>query len=477
MLCDLRKDVILGHIPIQANRFHLANVKPINGKWTRNDCNWIHALIVDKTCSIRIPNDIKLNKIDIVPCEIVVNGIDIGKQLSADGFAVYSAIHFIDTSGNIIDNTTDTESRMSSKKKAKSNKQISNANTNVSCQIPKSDITKPVVPTQIKPTAKFDDDNSVDIMSQNEYRDYFDTAAMNEFTKDLDALISSNHDNDSEIGKNITDSTFDWANEIFNDIDCISSDIINVDSDTVENVNDDDDDENKENISGGSGEHYIDDDNSDTDSMSDTVSVCNPLPNTSPFTLLRIPTGAKGFYAKTYYIADVVTIMVEPELDEMTKQMEKLKVEIQSYIRKSSNIIEIKVGMPCLAIFDEDKQYYRAIVESYDNVLNDVTVLYADYLNSSVVKSEFIRKCPDSLLAIPTAVTAIRLNNVKKNPRLRSLDVTNKLAEILDGLKVYVKIIKNKNGSTPKVEVFANKNETVPIYQKLIDDRFLMSKK
>lgn len=486
-MSDLRKNVILGHIPIQANRFYLANVKPLEQNWTIEACNWIHAHVVDQSCSIRIIENVDLGKSDTMPCNITLNGLDIGKQMILEKHANYSAVHFLDTAADILKDANDETSRSSKvghhieSKKTKKNK----AEKTVDTQDPSSskhDITRPPMVYEEKKTKKnkpaksedrqesiassskqditrppmvygeFNDDDN-DEMTAMEYKEYFDIASMHKFAKDIDDIISANPDGDEDLSMLSDDelSVFKIDPATERKLACRDWNVeTNEDSDATDNSD-------------------------ESCSMSDTVSVNNVVPNTSPFTPLRIPLGIKGFYAKTRYMESVTKLMVEPELDEMIRQMKVIKSEIEQYVRKASNIFEKKVGMPCLAKY-EDGIYYRAVIKSIDAVTDDVTVVYTDYLNESVLKSELIRKCPMSLLAIPTAVAEVRLSGIKKNSRLRGLDVRNKLAEILDGERVYMRIVKY-NASVPKVEIFTDPNDTIPVYQNLFDEKYLIQTK
>lgn len=465
----------MGFIPIQACRYYLANVKPPDNRWSIHACNWIHAHVVDKTCSIRMPENVELGSSDTMPCNLSLNGLDIGKQMIIEKYAIYSDVHFLDTAGDILKDANDTNSHTSKgsdkirSKKAKKVKPEKKQTKERTPSSSKPDITRPPMVYEEDPTPstskqditkppmvyeEFNDDDNNE-MTAKEYKEYFDIASMHKFAKDIDDIISAKPDGDEEVSMLSDDELSVFKTDAITEKKLAGRDW---------------NDETKYDDNSEASDTY-----DESCSMSDTVSVYNAAPNTIPFTSLRLPRGITGFYAKTRYMESVTKFMVEPEIDEMVSQMKVIKSEIEQYVRRASNIFEKKVGMPCLAKY-EDGQYYRAVIKSIDNVTDEVAVVYTDYLNESVLKSDFIRKCPMNLLAIPMAVTAVRLIGVKRNPRLRGLDVRNKLAEILDGERVYMRIV-NYTKSIPKIEIFNDPNDTIPVYQDLIDQRYLIQTK
>lgn len=80
----MRKADILGHIPIQSNRYCITGAQPLlrssKKRWTVNVTDFIHYQIVDDLCSFRVEN-VELVHRNVVPCAITVKGSDLKSLL------------------------------------------------------------------------------------------------------------------------------------------------------------------------------------------------------------------------------------------------------------------------------------------------------------------------------------------------------------------------------------------------------------
>ncbi|XP_066262032.1 maternal protein tudor isoform X2 [Euwallacea similis] len=80
-------------------------------------------------------------------------------------------------------------------------------------------------------------------------------------------------------------------------------------------------------------------------------------------------------------------------------ELEKLMAELQVSCQSSDPVYEIKLGLPCCALFEEDQFWYRSeIVEVVDK--NNVRVRYIDYGNEEVVPVTNLKTVEGELLTV-----------------------------------------------------------------------------
>uniref|UniRef100_A0A8C4S7D5 Tudor domain containing 6 n=1 Tax=Erpetoichthys calabaricus TaxID=27687 RepID=A0A8C4S7D5_ERPCA len=75
-----------------------------------------------------------------------------------------------------------------------------------------------------------------------------------------------------------------------------------------------------------------------------------------------------------------------------------------------NEVINLSPGSPCLALFNDDKCWYRAMVKEVKD--NALLILFVDYGNEVEVSETFIKLVPHELLKIPTQAFLCRLSGI-----------------------------------------------------------------
>ncbi|XP_041968459.1 RING finger protein 17 isoform X2 [Aricia agestis] len=101
--------------------------------------------------------------------------------------------------------------------------------------------------------------------------------------------------------------------------------------------------------------------------------------------------------------------------DDGTKELyETMFEEIQH--DNSLPIDGIFENKACLALFAEDKQWYRALILQYSETKGKVKVKYIDYGNIAIISVADVREIDEEYTKLPPATVAATLHGVKINP-------------------------------------------------------------
>lgn len=204
----------------------------------------------------------------------------------------------------------------------------------------------------------------------------------------------------------------------------------------------------------------------------DTSSMLSNFSGIDIFKAPQLPLSLKSFYCEVAYIRSPTVVHIFPHLSELKYRQLELARRIKSMVQKLPMLSVYEAKTPCLARFSNDKIWYRAIIRSHNAPLHLVKVFYVDYLNTELVKEEYIRKCPNDLLAWPLRTFEMKLNGIKPNPRLREKDVKQALKKCLTGRKLLAKIVEER-GNIPEICLYKSKNETdVLAYEDLIVQKY-----
>jgi hypothetical protein len=102
----------------------------------------------------------------------------------------------------------------------------------------------------------------------------------------------------------------------------------------------------------------------------------------------------------------------------------------QNSVKLSGQLQSLQVGQLCVAIYGEDKAWYRAIVkECLKN--NEYKVFYIDYGNTEIVNIANIRKIVEQFIEYPSIAIKCCLRKVKPNPSVQNQDLVDMMYEIL----------------------------------------------
>ncbi|XP_069688826.1 RING finger protein 17 isoform X2 [Periplaneta americana] len=88
---EMRKNVYMGHIPIQCYKCQLDGIKPASedGKWTTSTLDFIHTTIVEKQCHVTVKEEPKIGQPLVIDL-IGPGNIDIAELLVRMQFAIYT---------------------------------------------------------------------------------------------------------------------------------------------------------------------------------------------------------------------------------------------------------------------------------------------------------------------------------------------------------------------------------------------------
>ncbi|CAH2216434.1 jg22308 [Pararge aegeria aegeria] len=155
---------------------------------------------------------------------------------------------------------------------------------------------------------------------------------------------------------------------------------------------------------------------------------------------------------------------------ETTVLYEKMGAQLQLESNESS-LNGVYENKACLALFPEDKQWYRAMILQYSAIKKLIKVKYVDYGKIEVISLNHAREISDEYLKLPTATVTATLHGVKVNPSLDEKSVADKFTKtFLDKDAFHVKVI------TPQVipSVELRDIDGKLIYENLIEEEVLL---
>lgn len=158
----------------------------------------------------------------------------------------------------------------------------------------------------------------------------------------------------------------------------------------------------------------------------------------------------------------------EAIIKEYEDMFEKLQ-EIASDMPPLNGIFENKA---CLAIFNEDGQWYRASILQYSNDTNQIKIRYVDYGNIELVTLADVREINEKFIDLPPLTVTATLHDVQVNPAIETSVIAEEYKNtFLDKGPFNVKVIDNVN-DIPSVELRNEKSELV--YKDLIENNIFL---
>lgn len=455
---DLRKNVICGNIPIMANKFRLTNVaaKQHEGIWSVESLDTLHVLIVGKQCQVRVDTDMDTDPAGVIPCYLKTTGelaVEVSDYLLEQNLAIRKRGVFEEKVDQLYDPYMN----------------LGGPST--------SEATTPTKAGRLRIGANFSAKNDVeDVCGGKEGRndDMQAHFSEKELTDLLDQVTAEQNrsaieeedsgENGSGIDLNKVQYFYSYGDiklEPFSDSEEegeLSSSVKKSDEAGDGNVTD------------GSSVSFNPHD-FDTSTQIDP-----PLEMTRP-TLHGYPEfcldeSIDGFYCEVTNLINPFTLFVFPQLDDHIQQMKETMARIQCYAKKHRKCPDIEPKMPCLAVFKQDGFWYRALIEEYFPDIGEVRVLYVDYLNKETISVRDILKCPVSLRKVPLRNVQIHLHGVQANIRMREQDITRKLVELIEGKRLYAKVVSH----TPKIQVqlYSDNKCKQLIYHQMIKEKYFV---
>lgn len=411
--------------------------------WTRQTLDIIHANVVDPICSVSTVTDnpISLREYKATPCRIRIGPVDIIDMLVSKKLAVhtrttisdenYSDDEFDETLFDVVKNESDKTIAATAKKS---------------------------FPKNLR-------------MVHSEYKEWFSDKQMLDFVKDVDEIINSK-----------VNETLNLENE---DKECLYSlnrvrteDLDN--EDCIEIFSDDDEEEKKEQKNTLLPTKWLSESASDINGAtfcpletSSRYSCNSSLSTICPsFKTLSIESNMKAFHCQITFVMGT-DIWVMPLFPDHEREILEMEEKIKKWVQYSRPLKHIELNEPCIALYEEDHTYYRAVIKDYDDKTKEVTIVYVDFLNEATVPLHYIRPISKDILAYPLRNIQARLYGVRPNKRVRENDVGRKLFECLNNAgSVYLKIAKFKN--VLEVDLFGDKGDEFLIYQNMIDERYFV---
>lgn len=125
------------------------------------------------------------------------------------------------------------------------------------------------------------------------------------------------------------------------------------------------------------------------------------------------------------------------------------------------------INKACIALFEEDKEWYRAMILEYSEAQNRLKVRFVDYDNVELVSKDDIREIMEEWVTLPPRTVYAKLHGVDVNREADVNTIRNEFAEILLNKGPFHAKIINFEELIPKVELKDANN--VLVSEKLVE--------
>lgn len=410
---DLRRNVILGNIPCQANKFYLAKIKSPTPIWLTSTLDFIHGHIVGKICSIRIDVDEPILNNEIVPCSIKFENFVLAQLLM--------------------------ERQM------------------VKCrqvQQPKNLFI-----------AKVEEEEEKEIVITNGFLNRNNKAQ------------KSDRRNMPQICERFRRASIFYGefNDKYNDISCNRDETIIPGNESAlikpldaKNIEEfvRATQEPEVNVSAPSEKIFL-----NSDAFETSTQIIDPY-DCTPFKSLMIQDDTFGFFCELALIVSPVDLFVIPSSESHNAKCRDLIETIQTAALTAKPLDDISIGATCLAFDQTQNRWFRGIIQSYDFISHATTVFVVDTLKKCKFKTHDLRLCPRECRKYPLQNMRIRLHGVKCNSRVRKGDILLKLEEHLQNAKLYLKLV--QNGEIPIVKLYLDVKCTKLAYRELLNEKYFV---
>lgn len=179
------------------------------------------------------------------------------------------------------------------------------------------------------------------------------------------------------------------------------------------------------------------------------------------------------FRAKAVMVTDPLRLWVCPQTHAHMQRMRHMSATIQQLVTENSIPDSVTIDMIYLARFKDDDLFYRAKVKSYDSVVDEVTIVFVDYMNCEIVRMRDLRECPLSIKELPLSIVQVQLHGLRVNKRMREFDVERRLSHLLQECEFTVRLM-NGTSTLPEVDLLTDSH--LLLYQSMVADRFYLQK-
>lgn len=435
----------------------MANLTPLhtekNGHWSRKTLDFLHSSIVDKVANVARVSE--ADEDDVTPCRIVVNGINIHDLLLEQDLATTNK-----DASNATNNYKPNDSlRMQNIVLCRRTKEKSD------------DISSFLTSFEDITFAAKDNGNSVNksvsssvrepAKNYDQYKALF--AAIEK--PSLEAVHKSSVDEDPEEEFCAAQSIVEAA---FTELDDSCSDDVNEPSDVIQ--------------------IKFDPNDAPSDSSTfDPFGASTPASSVSsvslkhwslqyPFTNFKIIRLKDTSYkAKPVVVVNSLHLWLAPEktqyetvLNKMSRFLNQKNIPPPACVPKHL----IQPGLLCLAIYKEDSMYYRAMVKKYDNVLNEVTIVFIDYMNMEIVAANAIRVCPQKVAKIRLPNVLVKIHGLKRNSRWTDSKVAQRLIQALQDATLPIQVVVVKPAIDDKLAEVELHDKQGLVYRDMIAESY-----
>lgn len=161
--------------------------------------------------------------------------------------------------------------------------------------------------------------------------------------------------------------------------------------------------------------------------------------------LLRVPNHTFQCVISHVYLYNDFYVQKE---DSFTAELlNNLQRSIQENVSKMKNIQNLELNKMCIALFEDDEQYYRAKIVSFSNE-SEIEVYFVDYGNSTTVSMENIKEItPEFVDSMPKAfcINCEQKLNTSELSEVELRQFNDYFLSIIDELIFDVKFVERKS--------------------------------
>lgn len=196
-----------------------------------------------------------------------------------------------------------------------------------------------------------------------------------------------------------------------------------------------------------------------------------------PFsTFTSISMDKTSFDAQPMYLVDCLHIWLRPEDTAHEAQRAKLSHRLNKPNAKPPARVKperIAPGLICLSRYTADSLYYRAMVKKYDGVLDEVTVVYVDWMNVEIVRAKDIRVSPAKVASMPLQILLVRFHGLQRHERWPDdSKVMVRFVQALQDSNEVLRVVVVKPADGDRVAEVELRDEQGLVYRDMITERY-----
>ncbi|ALC46307.1 maker192 [Drosophila busckii] len=144
-----------------------------------------------------------------------------------------------------------------------------------------------------------------------------------------------------------------------------------------------------------------------------------------------LPAGVKEFNCTIDKVVSATELQISPKLTEFAKQELSLAQETSALIKDAKPLHPVKLEVLCLARYELDNQWYRAIIKELNSFAQQATVFYIDLHETLKVSYCNLKTMPQQLFMFPQRSFRVKLHGIKLNKSFNDSSVRQALQACL----------------------------------------------